>query len=159
MLTNHRKLRLGGFQSLLGEFLGPLWPPGVPQGCPRAPRAEKVTISSFVPCSFFVSGASQNCFVLVFFLNFCGVFLWMCFGSGFRRPPGTMFRGFWSDFQDCFLCFLEDVGRGSVPRQTSFCIVFTLFLEHRPFRKKHEHNTNIHILGYVFWIAVGIIFS
>ena len=73
-----------------------------------------------------------------YFFDFCGVCLGIFFGSGFGRPPGIIFGGFWGDFRHVFSCSLEDVGRGSVLRKTSFRIVIYSVFGTSTFSKKVE---------------------
>ena len=70
----------------------------------------------------FVFLAPQDHTFSVFF-DLCVVFWGMFFGSGFWRPPATIFKGFGGGFRGVFSCFFEHVGQGSVLRKTSFRII------------------------------------
>ena len=141
----------------MGEVFGLFRCPGCPRGVPGTPGAEKVTKSSSILRCFLVFWAHQNHTFSVFF-DFCVVFWGMFFGSGFWRPPGTIFKGFGGGFRGVFSCFFEHVGQGSVLRKTSLCIVFQVFLEHRPFRNKLKIEKIRIVLCMFFWKVVGTSF-
>ena len=74
----------------------------------------------------------------------------MFFGSGFWRPPGTIFKGFGGGFRGVFSCFFEHVGQGSVLRKTSFCIVIYGVSGTSPFSKKLKNEQNTYNFMNVF---------
>ena len=123
LTENHEKLTPGGVPEALGGGLWTISVSGVPQRGPRDARSrksdEKFVHSSLLPC--FLGTPKSYIFGM---FRFRVVFWGMFFGSGFWRPPGTIFKGFGGGFRGVFSCFFEHVGQGSVLRKTSFCIVF-----------------------------------
>ena len=135
---NRPKSTPGGVLEALGGGFGTILAPGgAPEGSQGRPEPKKWRkVRPFFVASLFFGHPKITHFR--YFFDFCGVCLGIFFGSGFGRPPGTIFGGFWSDFRHVFSCSFEDVGRGSVLRKTSFRIVIYSVFGTSTFSKKVE---------------------
>ena len=103
------QIMLGGFWRLLGAVVGPFWSRGVTQDVSAMSGAGKVRNKSFFPCLFLEFWALQDTHFRYLSVSF-DVFWGMFSGSGFRRPPGTIFEDVGVVSELCFHVLLKIVG-------------------------------------------------